>query len=67
MALCSWCNKYMPDERLELYPTCKDCTNEKPYFAAQVFEHKTAGYAVLIKGKNTEGIRQAQNANKRKR
>ena len=67
MAQCDWCHKYMPDERLELYVTCKDCTNEKPYFAAQVFEHKTAGYAVLIKGGDKESIRQAQNANKRKR
>lgn len=67
MALCSWCQKSMPDERLELYSTCKDCTNEKPYFGVSVYPHKTGGHAVLIKGNNSEGIRQAQNANKRKR
>lgn len=67
MATCSWCSTQMPDERLEFYSTCAKCTNEKPYFAVQMYAHKTGGHAVLIKGDNKENVRLAQNANRRKR
>lgn len=57
----------MPDERLEVFETCIQCTDQSTYQGFQVAPHKTGSYAVLIKSSNKEAIRQAQNANARKR
>ncbi len=67
MANCSWCNAEMAEERLEIFDTCIKCTDQNKYVGFQVSPHKTGSYPVLIKPSNKEQIRQATNANNRKR
>lgn len=67
MAHCSWCSAFMPDERLEFYDLCSKCNDEKPNKIFMVYGHKTAGSIQIVKGTNAEGIRQAENAYRRKR
>lgn len=57
----------MPDERLECYTTCIECTNEQPAVVLPVYSHKTAPDIIIIKGSNKESIRQAKRANRRAR
>ena len=69
MANCAFCGSEMPDERLELYATCIECTDQSTYFGALTYDGKTAGHTQLIKNSpgNQEVVRQAQNFIRRKR
>ena len=67
MAQCSWCNASMPDERVEFYSTCIQCTDQSTPIAFNNFSHKTAPELVLVKSSNKEAVRQARNANIRRR
>ena len=63
---CKRCGNLMPAERLEVdLVNCSSCTDQTVPIAFNVFSHKTAPEIMLVRGK--ENIRQAVNANIRKR
>ena len=62
---CIVCKTPIHPERAEIIPTCVNCTDQTTPIAFNVFGHKTAPEIALVKGK--ENIRQAINADRRKR
>ena len=57
----------MPDERMEIFPTCIECTSQSKYTSFMSYGHKTAGEVVILRDNDPEKKRQLSNAYKRKR
>jgi hypothetical protein len=67
---CVTCGEGIPPERLEILPhaeTCVRCSTEPRAVGFQIYAHKTAGEVFILRGDDTEGIRQARAVYERKR
>ncbi len=62
------CGVEIPEERIELgLTTCKIHSTAVKPVGFMVFGHKTAPDIVIVNSKNKEQLRQAQNADQRRR
>lgn len=67
---CDECGIEIPKERLEALPdttTCVKHSNVRGKVAFTVYSHKTAPEIVFVEGDNSEGLRQADRADRRAR
>lgn len=58
---CDTCDQPIPFERLECIPdttTCVKHSREAGYIGVNVFAHKTAPEVAMVKGDQTESVRQ---------
>lgn len=68
--LCIKCQTPIPQERLEILPsttTCVNCSTVKAVVGFMIYNHKTAGTAILVNPEDSETLRQAKRANRRAR
>lgn len=67
---CRVCGKPIPAERLEALPNTAHCVEHsdvKKKVGFMVYPHKTGSSIVMIDPDDTEALRQANNANARRR
>lgn len=67
---CESCGTEIPPERLEILPdtrVCVGCSTEPRAVGFQIYAHKTAGEVFILRGDDTEGIRQARAVYERRR
>lgn len=64
---CGWCGADMPAERAEIYPNCIKCTTQTNKVAFMSYGCKTNPEMIVVDSSNTEQVRIATNAFRRKR
>jgi hypothetical protein len=69
---CLNCGQPIPEERLEALPNVKFCVRCVDQYGPKkvgfmVYSHKTAPELVVIDGRDSEALRQAERANNRNR
>lgn len=59
---CVICGKVIPNERAELFKTCKDCTPQGKMIGFMDYGHKTAPSIVIVSPNDKDSLRKAKRA-----